>query len=71
MLATNFRARGGEIDIVAEQDGTIVFVEVKTRRSTDMVPAEESVGREKQRHIHRVAQQYMIERKLPSLAPVM
>ena len=33
VLATNFRARGGEIDVVAEHNGTLVFVEVKTRAS--------------------------------------
>ena len=64
LLARNYRTKFGEIDIVARHRGTLVFVEVKTRRSTDIVRAEDSVGREKQRHIHRTAQQYLLDRRL-------
>jgi putative endonuclease len=32
LLARNWRDRAGEIDIVAQRDGSLVFVEVKTRR---------------------------------------
>ena len=65
ILARNYRTKLGEIDIVARHRGTLVFVEVKTRRSADLVPAEESVGPRKQRHIHRVAQLYLQEKGLP------
>ena len=64
-MARNYRTKFGEIDIVARHGGTLVFVEVKTRRSTDIVPAEDSVGPEKQRHIHRTAQQYMLDQRMP------
>jgi len=65
VVARNYRTRLGEIDVVARDGGTLVFVEVKTRRSTDAIAPEDSVGDRKQRHIHRVAQQYMRERDLP------
>jgi len=65
LLARNYRTKFGEIDIVARHGGTLVFVEVKTRRSTNFIAAEDSVGPEKQRHIHRTAQQYMRDRQVP------
>ncbi|MFM8251185.1 MAG: YraN family protein [Planctomycetota bacterium] len=51
------RVRGplGELDIVAVQDRTIVFVEVKTRRSHAKGSPLEAVGETKQRRIARLA----------------
>ena len=50
ILATNFRVREGEVDIVAERDDIVVFVEVKTRRSETMGSAAEGIdGRKAQR----------------------
>ncbi|MEP6754228.1 MAG: ribonuclease HII [Chthonomonadales bacterium] len=39
IVERNFRCAGGEIDIVAEDGGSIVFVEVKTRRSKSIAPS--------------------------------
>lgn len=50
-----------ELDIIARDGDTIVFVEVKTRRNEDVAPPEENVDRTKQRHI-RAAAHYYIER---------
>jgi len=50
ILATNFRIREGEVDIVAERDGVVAFVEVKTRRGDAMGSALEAIdGRKAQR----------------------
>jgi putative endonuclease len=65
VIERNYRTRLGEIDIIARHGETLVFVEVKTRRSTSIVPAEANVDARKKRHIHRVAQQYLSEKKLP------
>jgi len=47
-----------EIDIIAREEDTVVFVEVKTRRADDVVQPEENVGHEKQRHIIRASEVY-------------
>ena len=58
--ARGFRARVGEIDLVAEEAGTLVFVEVKTRtRSTYGTPAEAVDGRKRSRLV-RAAGLYLI-----------
>ncbi|HEV8633257.1 MAG TPA: YraN family protein [Chloroflexota bacterium] len=59
ILATNWRTRFGEIDVVAEQGGTLVFVEVRTRRTGGFGTAAESVDGRKQRQLVLMAQQYL------------
>lgn len=54
----NFRCREGEIDIIAEKDGCLAFVEVKTRRGSSMGEAVESVTPDKGARILRVAEAY-------------
>ena len=53
ILEKNFRSRLGEIDIVAVDGGTLVFVEVKTRWSEEFGPPEEAVTARKLRSIER------------------
>ena len=59
LLARNYRCRYGEIDLVAEEKGTIVFVEVKARRSEAYGDPAAAVTRRKQRRIARVALHYL------------
>lgn len=60
-IARNVRIRGGEIDLICEsKDGTIVFVEVKTRTG-DVYRGELAINRDKRRRLIRLAQ--MIARK--------
>ncbi|MDP2673937.1 MAG: YraN family protein [Dehalococcoidia bacterium] len=54
----NFRTREGEIDIIAERDGTLVFVEVRTRRGGSRGTAAESVTARKVAHLLAAAQAY-------------
>ncbi len=65
-LAAHYRlARGpskpaGEVDLVMrDRDGTLVFVEVRSRRTTSHGGAAASVGAGKQRRIVRAAQHYL------------
>jgi putative endonuclease len=53
------RAKWGEIDLVAVDDRTVVFVEVKTRRSGEAGHPAEAVTPEKQRRMTRTAVGYL------------
>jgi putative endonuclease len=64
ILEKNFRCRLGEVDLIVERQGTITFVEVKTRRSVEAVSPRELVTLPKQRHISRVAQHFLAVRRL-------
>jgi putative endonuclease len=58
VLARNFRCRSGEIDIVADDRGTVVFVEVKERRGDSHGSAVEAVTPAKRRRVVRAARVY-------------
>jgi putative endonuclease len=59
VLERNFRCQYGEIDLVAEHAGELVFVEVKTRRGTGFGRPEEAVTFRKQQKILEVASYYL------------
>ncbi len=60
ILATRYRAPGGELDLVAESpEGILVFVEVKARAAAHLSPPLESVHSLKQRRIATAAQHYL------------
>jgi putative endonuclease len=59
ILAQNFRCKTGEIDIIAEHCGVIVFVEVKTRRNTLFGSPAEAVTHKKQQKIIKTALYYL------------
>lgn len=56
IVARNFRAAGAEVDLVAIDGETLVFVEVKARRSLVAGTPEAAVDERKQRHIRRAAE---------------
>lgn len=59
ILARRYRTRHGEIDIVADDGGTIVFVEVKAREGNECGPAAEAVTPHKQRRLTSMAVDYL------------
>jgi len=63
LLVKNFRCRCGEIDLVAEEGGNLVFVEVKTRSSADFGHPLEAVDRRKQGQLIRAAHVYLKEQE--------
>ncbi len=63
IVETGFRFLRGEIDIVARDGGTLVFVEVKMRTGRGYGRPEESVTAAKQKQIRRVAEGYLLLRK--------
>jgi putative endonuclease len=62
--AKRYRTRHGEIDIVAEDGATVVFVEVKMKSSAECGTAAESVTRWKQRRVVRMAIDYIARHNL-------
>ena len=59
ILARNVRAPAGEIDVVALDGATLVFCEIRTRRSGAQGGALESVTPAKQRQVVRVAEWFL------------
>ena len=60
ILETNFSNHVGEIDIIAEKDGVIVFVEVKRRQTLQYGRPIEAVDTRKQNKIRKVAEIYLM-----------
>jgi putative endonuclease len=65
--ARNYRWRGGEIDIVARDGSTVVFVEVRMRRHRAFGGAAESITVSKRRRLRLAAEHYLA--RLPSEPP--
>ena len=61
ILARRFRCRGGEIDIIARDGTTLVFVEVKARESRAFGAAAEAVTSYKQHRIAAIASEYVMQ----------
>jgi putative endonuclease len=59
IMARNYRCRGGEVDLVVEDRGEIVFVEVRVRRIGGLVGPEESVTWQKQGRLLLAAEHYL------------
>ena len=65
IICTNYRCRAGEIDIIARDNDTLVFCEVKYRSSGKAGGAFYAISRSKQDTIRKVAQWFMNERHIP------
>lgn len=59
-LTRNFRCRGGEIDIIAFDADTLVFIEVRLRQNKHYASAAESITPTKQRRILHAAQVFLM-----------
>lgn len=60
----NVRCPMGELDLVAEDGGTLVFLEVKTRSTFDYGGPFEAISPAKQRRLIRLAAYYLASRRL-------
>lgn len=60
VIATNYRCKYGEIDLIARHADIIIFIEVKTRTSTDFGDPAAAVDYRKQQQISKVAHHYLI-----------
>lgn len=64
IIVRNFRCPLGEIDIIARDGPTLVFVEVKTRAYDDPAP-EDQVGQEKRQQLTKAAKVYLSRYGIP------
>lgn len=63
LVERNYRCKVGELDIIALDGDTLVFVEVRSRQSAAFGSALDAVGWQKRRKVSRVALQYISARR--------
>jgi putative endonuclease len=59
IIQRNYRCRGGEIDLIARDGETLVFVEVRLRRNRAFGTAAESITAAKRRRLRLAARHYL------------
>jgi putative endonuclease len=64
ILQRNYRFEHGEIDIIAEDENVLVFVEVKARRSKEFGEPEDAVTPRKRKKIRSTANGYLFEKNI-------
>jgi putative endonuclease len=64
IIEKNYVCKLGEMDIIAKEKDTLVFIEVKTRTSTTFGPPQLAVNASKQRQLSKVALNYLKEKHL-------
>ena len=60
IIKKNYTIKGGEIDIIAQKDKIIAFIEVKTRCKNAMVSGFEEITKSKKLRIIKTAQHYFL-----------
>lgn len=64
IIQTNFRCSFGEIDIIAQDQGVLVFLEVKSRKNLAFGYPSEAIGYKKQLNISKAAITYIKQNNL-------
>ena len=64
IIQQNFRCKAGEVDIIARDGKTLVFVEVKARRSLSFGPPQLAVTPFKQRQVSKAALTWLAQHRL-------
>ena len=64
ILEKNFRSKVGEIDIIAEQAGVIVFIEVKARTNHEFGHPFNALTPTKQKKITQTAQSFLVRKRI-------
>lgn len=67
IIEKSFRFLRGEVDLIAWDGPTLVFIEVKTRRLSPFGHPEESVNPAKRRQIRRVARGYLLKKTMENV----
>jgi len=69
LISKNYHCRYGEIDLIMQQDQTIVFIEVRSRKSTNLVDAATSINWSKQQKLQRSAEDYLQKKNIHASIP--
>lgn len=69
LLTTNYHCRAGEIDLIMQDGSTLVFIEVRFRRSELRGSPVETVTPVKQRRLIRCARHYLMSHGLQDAVP--
>lgn len=64
IIEKNLRNRFGEIDIIANDHGTLVFIEVKTRTSEAFGTPIQGINEKKQKRLKQLAMRYIADKGL-------
>lgn len=59
LIQRNYRYRGGEIDLVMQDERTLIFIEVRYRASNRFGSSAESIDNRKQQRIYQTAEHYI------------
>ena len=70
IIALNYRCPKGEMDIIAREDETLVFIEVRTRQSSFRGWGEESITPKKARRLQAIASFYLLQQGYTSWPPM-
>lgn len=62
-IKRNYYCKMGEIDLIMQDNGILMFVEVKYRKNDDWVSAAQSVTKSKQSKIIKAAQMFLLQNK--------
>jgi putative endonuclease len=69
VIERNYRCQWGEIDLIARHKGTLIFVEIKSRSSSDFGLPQDAVDRFKQEKLIQAAKAYMAEHHVKETIP--
>jgi len=69
LITKNYHCRYGEIDLIMRQEQTIVFVEVRSRKSNSLVDSASSIDWSKQQKLQRTAENYLQKNNIHSSTP--
>lgn len=70
IIARNYRCPKGEMDIIANDGDALVFIEVRTRRSSSRGWGEESITAHKVQRLRAIASYYVLQQKYSSWPPL-
>ncbi len=70
LLTRNYQCRRGEIDIIMQDHGSVVFVEVRQRAQSGLVSAAQSVSLSKQKRLQAAALHFVMTHPALSEAPM-